>query len=62
MSARYDRVELAISQDLSAVFDLASRWAVRLAMEVVRGGTVLTPAEDPEALRHGVSTSVAIRF
>lgn len=62
VSARYDRVELAISQDLSAIFDLASRWAVRVAMEVVRGGTVLTPAEDPEALRHGVSTSVAIRF
>jgi hypothetical protein len=61
-SARYDRLELALSQDLSAIFDLASRWAVRVAMEVVRGGTVLVPVDDPDALRHGVSTSVAIRF
>lgn len=61
-SARFDRLELAFSQDLSAIFDLASRWAVRVAMEVVRGGTVLVPAEDENALRHGVSTSVAIRF
>jgi hypothetical protein len=61
-NARFDRLELAVSQDLSAVFDLASRWAVRVAMEVVRGGTVLVPAEDADDLRHGVSTSVAIRF
>lgn len=60
--ARFDRMELAVSQDLSALFDLASQWAVRVAMEVVRGGTVLVPAEDDDALRRGVSTSVAIRF
>lgn len=60
--ARLDRLELALSQDLSAIFDFASRWAVRIAMELVRGGTVLAPAEDEDALRRGLSTSVAIRF
>lgn len=60
--ARLDRLELALSQDLSAIFDLASRWAVRIAMELVRGGTVLVPADDADALRRGLSTSVAIRF
>jgi hypothetical protein len=61
-AARLDRLELAVSQDLSAIFDFASRWAVRVAMEIVRGGTVLVPAEDEDALRRGLSTSVAIRF
>jgi hypothetical protein len=61
-AARLDRLELAVSQDLSALFDLASRWAVRIAMEVVRGGTVLVPVADEDDLRRGLSTSVAVRF
>jgi len=61
-AASFDRLELAVSQDLSAIFDFASRWAVRVAMEIVRGGTVLVPADDEDALRRGLSTSIAIRF
>jgi len=57
-----ERVEFAVSQDLSAIFDMASSWAVRVAMELVRGGTLLAPVTDDSDIRHGLTTSVAVRF
>jgi hypothetical protein len=61
-SAELERLELAVSQDLSALFDLASTWAVRVGMEVVRGGTLLLPVVDGDDLRRRLTTSVAVRF
>jgi len=62
VATQLDRVEFAVSQDLSAIFDMASDWAVRVAMELVRGGTLLAPVENESDIRHGVTTSVAVRF
>jgi len=60
--AGLERVELALSQDLSTLFDLATNWAVRVGMEVVRGDTLLEPAADPDEFRRRLTTSVAVRF
>ena len=61
-TTHFERLELALSQDLSQVFDLASSWAVRLGMELARGTTLLAPAEDGKELRRRLTTSVAVRF
>jgi hypothetical protein len=61
-AAGLDRVELALSQDLTALFDLATSWAVRVGVEVVRGETLLEPATDPDEFRRRLTTSVAVRF
>lgn len=41
-------LQLMLTQDLSALVDLASRWAVRLNMEVSRGATPYTLTHDDE--------------
>jgi len=60
--AEMERLELALSQDLSSLFQLASDWAVRVGMEFVRGGTLLSPLAPTEGVRRNVTTSVAVRF
>jgi hypothetical protein len=57
-----ERYELALSQDLSTLFDLATNWAVRVGMEVVRGDTLLEPVADADDYRRRLTTSVAVRF
>ncbi|MEM9554153.1 MAG: carboxypeptidase-like regulatory domain-containing protein [Acidobacteriota bacterium] len=42
------RLQLMLTQDLSALVDLASRWAVRLNMELSRGATPYTLTADDE--------------
>jgi hypothetical protein len=61
-SAGLERLELALSQDLSTLFDLTTSWAVRIGLEVVRGETLLEPVADPDELRRRLTTSVAVRF
>ncbi len=62
-SAQLDRLEVAVSQDLSPFFDAATDWAVRLGLELLRGGTLFQSLPvDPVELRHRVTTSVAVRF
>ncbi len=56
------RVELVVSQDLSSLFDLASKWAVHVGMEVAKGNTLLAPATDPDHYRRSVTTGLAVRF
>jgi hypothetical protein len=62
VSAEMERLELALSQDLSALFELASDWAIRVGMEFVRGGTLLSPLPPTDGVRRNVTTSVAVRF
>ena len=57
-----ERLEVALSQDLSALFELASGWAVRVGMEFVRGGTLSRDPIDEGANRRRITTSVAVRF
>jgi len=62
-SAELQRVELAVSQDLSSFFDLSTDWAVRLGVELLRGGTLFQSLPvDEDELRHRVTTGVAVRF
>lgn len=62
-SAELQRVELAVSQDLSTFLDLSTDWAVRVGVELLRGGTLFQslPVGEDE-LRHRVTTGVAVRF
>ena len=61
-TTQFQRLEVAVSQDVSQLFDLASSWAVRLGMELARGTTLLAPAESGKELRRRLTTSVAVRF
>jgi hypothetical protein len=60
---RLETLELGVSQDLSAVLDVATDWAVRVGFELLRGGTLFeaVPTEG-EQLRHRLTTGVAVRF
>lgn len=60
--AEMERLEFALSQDLSSLFELASDWAVRVGMEFVRGGTLLSPLSPTDSVHRNVTTSVAVRF
>ncbi|MDA8018071.1 MAG: carboxypeptidase-like regulatory domain-containing protein [Thermoanaerobaculia bacterium] len=54
------RLQLMLTQDLSALVDMATRWAVRLNMEVSRGATPYTLTHDDEMykkLSGGISVS-----
>jgi len=61
-STQLETIEVALSQDLTSLFDLASTWAVRLGMEVARGNTLLAPTDDADTYRRRLTTSVAVRF
>jgi hypothetical protein len=62
-SAQLDRLEIAVSQNLAGIFHLASDWAVRVGVELLRGDTLFdTLPVDSGELRHRVTTGVAVRF
>lgn len=55
-----ERLQLMLTQDLSALADLAANWAVRLNMELSRGSTPYTLTVDDELYRKltgGISVS-----
>lgn len=55
--------EVGVSQDLSAVLDVATDWAVRIGVELLRGGTLFESVPtDTEGFRHRLTTGVAVRF
>ena len=62
-ASELETYELAVSQDLSTLFDVATDWAVRVGFELLRGGTLFqsVPVDDEE-YRHRVTTGVAVRF
>jgi hypothetical protein len=61
--AELERLEVAVSQNLDRLFDLDSDWAVRIGLELLRGGTLFeTLPVDPGQLRHRITTGVAVRF
>ncbi len=60
--AELERLELVVSQNLSAIWDLPADWAVRIGMELARGASFFHSDVDPEALRRRVMTGVAVRF
>ncbi len=60
---RLERVELALTQELGELFDLAREWTLRLGFEVSRGASLLEPASnEPELLRQRLTTGFAVRF
>jgi hypothetical protein len=62
-SADLERLEIAVSQNLDRLFDLNADWAVRVGLELLRGGTLFeTLPVDPSQLRHRITTGVAVRF
>lgn len=62
-SAELERLEIAVSQNLAPLFDLDSDWAIRLGLELLRGGTLFESLPvDPGQLRHRITTGVAVRF
>jgi hypothetical protein len=62
-SAELERVEVAVSQNLSSFLELSTDWAVRLGVELLRGGTLFQSLPvDEDDLRHRVTTGVAVRF
>ena len=56
------RLEVGVSQDLSAIWDLTQDWAVNVAMGLARGASFFHSNIDSEALQRRVVTSVAVRF
>jgi len=61
--AELERFELAVSQDLAPFFDVATDWAVRVGMELLRGETLFEPLPvDSSESRHRITTGVAVRF
>jgi len=60
--AQLQRVEFVVSQDLSALFDLAANWAVQVGMEVAKGGTLLAPTVENNDYRRSLTTGLAVRF
>lgn len=61
-TAGLERLELVVNQNLSALLNLSTDWAVRLGMELARGASFFHSDVDPEALRRQVMTGVAVRF
>ncbi len=57
-----ERLELVVSQDLSAIWDLSLNWAVNVGMGVARGASFAHSDVDSEALQRRVVTGVAVRF
>jgi hypothetical protein len=56
-----ESVELAFTQDLNFLLDLAADWALHLNMEVSRGTTPDAAASD-ETLRRRVLGGIAVKF
>ncbi len=62
VNAGLERLELVVSQNLSAIWDFSTDWAVRVGMEFARGASFFHSDVDPEALRRRIMTGVAVRF
>ncbi len=62
VNAGLERLELVVSQNLSAIWDFSTDWAVRVGMELARGASFFHSDVDPEALRRRIMTGVAVRF
>ncbi len=56
------RLELVVSQNLSAIWDLTQDWAVHLGMGLAQGASFFHSDVDSEAIQRRVVTSVAVRF
>ncbi|MEO7793692.1 MAG: carboxypeptidase-like regulatory domain-containing protein [Thermoanaerobaculia bacterium] len=56
------RLELVVSQNLSAIWDLSQDWAVHVGMGIARGASFFHSDVDPEAIQRRVVTGVAVRF
>ena len=56
------RLDLVVSQNLSAVWDLAQDWAVHVGMGLARGASFFHSDVDTEAIQRRVVTGVAVRF
>jgi hypothetical protein len=56
------RLDLVVSQNLSAVWDLAQDWAVHVGMGLARGASFFHSDVDSEAIQRRVVTGVAVRF
>jgi hypothetical protein len=61
-AADLERLDLVVSQDLSAIWDLSLNWAVQLGMGLARGASFYHSEVDPEAIQRRVTTAVAVRF
>ena len=57
-----ERLELMVSQNLSAIWDLSQDWAVHLGMGIARGASFFHTGIDDEAIQRRVVTGVAVRF
>lgn len=57
-----ERLDLVISQDLSAIWDLSLDWAVQLGMGIARGASFAHSDVDSNAIQRRVVTGVAVRF
>ena len=56
------RLELVVSQNLSAIWDLTQDWAVHVGMGLARGASFFHSDVDSEAIQRRVVTGVAVRF
>ncbi|MEO1366108.1 MAG: hypothetical protein AAFX50_02940, partial [Acidobacteriota bacterium] len=55
------RLQLMLTQDLNVLKDLASKWAVRLNMELSRGSTPYTLTADDELYKK-LTTGLSVSF
>jgi len=56
------RLEVIVSQNLSAIWDLSQDWAVHLGMGLARGASFFHSDVDSEAIQRRIVTGVAVRF
>ena len=56
------RLELVVSQNLSAIWDLTQDWAVHLGMGLAQGASFFHSDVDSAAIQRRVVTGVAVRF
>ncbi len=56
------RLEVVVSQNLSAIWDLSQDWAVHLGMGLARGASFFHSDVDSEAIQRRIVTGVAVRF
>lgn len=57
-----ERLEVMVSQNLSAIWDLSQDWAVHVGMGVARGASFFHTGIDDEAIQRRIVTGVAVRF
>lgn len=56
------RLELVVSQNLSALWNLSQDWAIHLGMGLARGASFFHSDVDAEAIQRRIVTGVAVRF